>query len=213
MRRAAPQTRRRFSGLRRIGSPGCRLRRGGRFEARLDLPHELGRAGLVERLRRPAVQVGGEAVGIVAHPGEQASCGLGGVGARCLPGPDPAAEELADELAEATARVVDLLGFLVAAREEGLVERDRAGRLGRDEPLELSLDLPQLPNEIETGAVSHEPPRRERRLDGAFEGIDPGTRLAAHRVPRFAFALAPEEGLSCSSNGMALKLESSPWWK
>jgi len=88
-----------------------------------------------------------------------------GVGTSRLPGLDPAAEQLVDELAEAAARVVDLLRLLVATGEECFVERDGKLRRGRNQAGNPLLGSFQVTDEVDVGVVGDEASRRERRLD------------------------------------------------
>ena len=155
--------------------------------------------------------MGTKAVGVVLHPFEEASGRLIRIGAGRLPGLDPAAVKLGDKLAEASARVVDLRGLLVAACEEGLVESHGLGGCSRDEFREFVLDGPELADKGEGGVVGDETSWLERRLDQALHLAYYVTTGPLHRRPRFVLGLGFAVGGSSPSKGIALKPESSPW--
>ena len=69
-----------------------------------------------------------EAIRVVVHPTEQAGSGLFRTGASRLPRFDPSGEQHADEISKVAARVIQLLGLLVAPRQKRLVKRDGAPR-------------------------------------------------------------------------------------
>ena len=124
-----------------------------------------------KHLGRVLLEVVAEPVGVIVHPPEQAGRRLVRVGAGRLPGLDPAAEELADELPEAAARVVDLLGLLVAAGEERLVEGDGSGRIAAGQLGDLGRDLIEVAHEREACAVRDEGSGVERQLDLVLDRI------------------------------------------
>jgi hypothetical protein len=75
----------------------------------------------VKRRRGILLNSGVEGVRIVAHPREQRRSGLIRIGARGLPGFDPAADEIMGELPEAAIRAVEFIGLRMASRKEGFL--------------------------------------------------------------------------------------------
>src|SRR4051812_13418001 len=78
-----------------------------------------------------------ERVGIVVHPGHQRSCGFVRIDPHSLPRSDPQADEILDEHPEIATRVVELFGFRVASRKEGLTKSYRTRRLLWDQLLDV----------------------------------------------------------------------------
>src|SRR2546426_6265269 len=152
-----------------------------RLEAGLHLPLEGSEAVLAHHLDGIAPDAGREAVGVVLHAPEQTPGGLVGISARCLAGPDPAAVEAHDEHREIAARVVELLGFLVAAREEGLVEAHRAPGVGTDERFDLTRDLLEARDEVRACPVRDEPSWLQRDLDRGLQRVSPSGSSRRHR--------------------------------
>ena len=108
--------------MRTVGLPGGV---GRDVESRSNLRHESGEVGFVEDLRGVLLKVVAEAVIIVVHPRKQAGRGIVRIRAFRLAGPDPAAIQVADELAEAPARIIELFDLGVARGEERLVQGNR----------------------------------------------------------------------------------------
>ena len=108
---------------------------------------------------------------------------------------------------------IDLLGLLVATCEERLVESHGLGGSSRDELRELVLDGSELADEGGVGVVGDEASWRERRLDQVLHLAGYGTRGPLHRRRRFVFVFGLDFAVGCSSSseGIALKRESSPW--
>jgi hypothetical protein len=99
------------------------------IETLANLALERGPPAPIQRLDDVPFEVVTEAVGVVLGPGQQPGDGFLRVCAPRLPRADPTVEEPLGELAEAAARIVDLLGLLVAAGEKGLVERQGTRRI------------------------------------------------------------------------------------
>src|ERR1035438_5005935 len=89
---------------------------------------------LVEGRRDVVLNVRPEPILVPRHPPKQPGHGVGRPGGGCLPGGHPAGEQAAAEHAEIPARVIDLVGLLIAGGDERLVEPDGAFRVGLRDP-------------------------------------------------------------------------------
>jgi hypothetical protein len=141
------------------------------IEARTHGSLEGGERVLVHHLDRLLLEGGREPVGIVRHPIEQQLRGLLRVGPGRLSSLDPAAVEIHDERPEVAARVVQLLGLLVAAGEKGLIEAHGPPGAGRDEPSQLTGDRLEARDKFPARSPADELPWLECGLKGGLQRI------------------------------------------
>jgi hypothetical protein len=114
-----------------------------------------------------------EAVGIAFQAIEQQPRRLLCIGSGRLPRSDPVAVKKGDEHREVAARVIEFLGLLVAAGEEGVVEARRSTGVGPEELGELTGDGFEARDELPGSAVRDEPSWLECELDRALQRVSP----------------------------------------
>src|ERR1035438_7833971 len=158
------------------------LCRGG-LKARSNLLLEGGQSGLVERRCGVLLDFVAERVGIVVHPREQPGSRLIRIGVRGLTGFDPEADEILGKLSEAAARVVEFIGFSMAAGQEGLAECDATRRFRFDDIPDAGDDLVKSTDKREARAVGDVSSRAERQLDLPLDRVCLGARPAFHNRP------------------------------
>src|ERR1022692_1813110 len=164
-----------------VGVTGL-LRRGG-LKARPNLLLEGGQSGLVERRRGVLLDFVTECVGIVVHPRKQPGNRPIRIGARGLAGFDPEADEILGKLSEAAARVVEFIGFSMAAGQEGLAECDATRRFRFDDIPDAGDDFVKSTDKREARAVGDESSRAERQLDLPLDRVCLGGRPSFQNRP------------------------------
>ena len=155
------------------------------IETRPNLLHEGDEARLVENPCCVFFEVVAESVGVIVHPTEQTGRDLIRIGAICLPGLDPSAEQPVNAIAEAAARIVELLSLLIAAGKKRFVQRDGSGRIGVGQLRDPGRNLIEAAHERKGRPVGDKDSGVECLLYRMLERIGVCARLPCHQSSFF----------------------------
>src|SRR5205823_4605462 len=129
--------------------------------------------GFVEHRGQILFELEAEVVRIFVDPPKQAKHHVLQISTNGLAHPNPAAEQLADERAEAATQIIQLLSLLITPRQERLIQRHRPRGLAPNERRELRVEELEVAHERIAASVADELAEIQHSLDLPLQPTPP----------------------------------------